>query len=78
MYVQSIQISPNITQYHKLFAKIRNSGTAYYVFLRQIPPTIEGIYGGNTAKKSIFRPLYVEPYLSPIFIPIIFSDKDSC
>ena len=24
---------------------------------------VKGIYGGNVLEKSIFRPLYVEPYL---------------
>ena len=53
------------THHDKLFAKIPNFVTAYFVFLRIMIPRIKGIHEGNVLEKSIFRPLYVTAYWGP-------------
>jgi len=52
-------VYPNIakyTQHHKLFAKIRNSGTACYVFLREMPPKNWGHLWGQRPRKEHIPP----------------------
>ena len=63
MYVQSIQILLNIlsiTSCSPIYLILVLYATYSYV---KYPLHFEGIYGGKALENSIFRPLYVDPYL---------------
>ena len=62
MYVQSIQISPNLLSITSCSPRYVNLVLyATYSFVNCLLK-VGVIYGGNVSEKSIFRPLYVEPY----------------
>ena len=63
MHVKAIQLSPNILSITSFSPRYVTFGTSNYVSLCFFPLNVSGICGGNTPEKSIFRPLYVEPYI---------------